>query len=220
MENIIIPQRKQTIGWWVPGTRDFNRIPASEKLEQATYGTDNKHYIKIIGVEPVLVGRFQTIKYDPTNDMAKWAEIEEFVERVLNTYDKGSGAWCFKTGESKTRNIDFQRMWWHEGKIVYQSIEVKKTTGNMIFPPQYILSSEKQFHELFKYKYNPLAENSQIAPSIYLIVSWDYNQKGNYWVLTLWAVPLLNPNHFKFINTSVETVKNRRPIDKTLMYTF
>jgi len=205
-------------GYWLPTCKHTNKkLGENVDVSNEGWGSDNKHLIKIVGTLPKIIGRYEIEK----EKGVKWKAVEDFVLDKLNTFSNGKGAECFKTNDKAQRHIDLQRTWIHQGKRVYQSIEVKKTTGNLKFPPQYINSSRKQYEALKNYKLNE-KEPNQIMPSVYVIVSYDYCHINKFWVYTLWGVPILRDgdSNFEFINTAEETEKHRRPLKRTLLYTF
>lgn len=169
----------------------------AEYFDVRTYGTSNDQIILIEGVEPVLYGRF------PAGGKS-WNDVEQWVARSFSTPYSILNA----TNQNPNRHIDYQRFFFVGDTLCTQSIEVKKTTGNCLAPPTYLRSSPAQLKAMFEHEH--LSErNSQVLPSIYVVVSYDYCHNHKLWIFTVWVIPCINSKHFRCFDTKGFHIENR-----------
>lgn len=174
-------------GYWVPLP---NRKNDKFIFDVRSMGQNNTHYIMPVNIHPVLIGRFHE------KGKFSWDKVETWVKNTFTTENSK----IIMTSNELTRNIDFQRIFQYGGKTCSQSIEVKKTSGCHTNPPSLIISSKKQLEALLTFKNNQ--SETQLVPSVYMIVSVDYDWKHNKTMLTCWCIPVLNKDHFTYMNTS------------------
>jgi hypothetical protein len=172
-------------GTWVPVV-DLDQ----SKINTDVVGQNNNTYC-IARCEPIYLG------HEKLKTKMLWKGVEHWVEKQLtnNIYSMVP----FSTNPN--RNIDYVRTWEKNNKKYYQFVEVKKTSGHSKIPPFVISSSVAQNKALLESSWG---DDSwiQVKPSIYAIVSVDYDKITRSFAYSLWIIPIRASDDFDVLKTS------------------
>lgn len=181
-------------GSWIP-----NLTLNKTKIKDQTSVGPNNTTLLIGKCAPEYIG------HELMKTRLQWQGVEDWVARVMT--DESHTMVAFSNNPN--RNIDYVRTSTKNNKKYYQFIEVKKTSGHSSIPPVIIKSTEQQRDALIN---NIWGEDDyiKISPSIYAIVSVDYDKRSKSYAYSLWAMPIRKKDDFDVMKTS--TYKNLFPI--------